>query len=139
MTFTPNPSRIPSRDGILNAVDTKIEFCECPEWPCDVYVKNLTGEERDEFEGSLLKKDNNGKRVLAYSDLRAKLVARTACDETGKRLFSDSDIALLTKKSAAPLQRIFEKAQKLSGLSAEDVTELTEDLKSDPNANSISV
>jgi hypothetical protein len=38
----------------------------------------------------------------------------------------------LTKKSAAPMDRLFSVAQRLSGMSNEDVEELEKNLKSDP-------
>ena len=138
MTNTNLNGRTPSREVILAAEDRAIEFCLVPEWPCDVYVKNLTGAERDAFEGSLLVKDGKGRRTVTYTDLRAKLIARTVCDAEGNRLFTDKDITLLTLKSAAPLQRIFE-AQRLSGLSSDDVAELTDELKNDQSAGSTSV
>ena len=123
------------RNSILQASDVVIESLEVPEWKGTVYVKSMSGQERDSFEASLVSKD--GKNPV-YANIRAKLVVRTACDETGKRLFSEADIADLTRKSAAALQRIFEVAQRLSGISSTDVKEMTGDLKNDQIEDSIS-
>lgn len=128
--------RTPSREAILEAKDIVIEFCETPEWPCDVFVKSLTGSERDNWEGSLLVKTGKGKRVVSYDDIRAKLVAKTACDHTGNLLFKESDVIALGKKNASALQRVFALAQKLSGLTSDDVDELMGDLKNDQLASS---
>lgn len=126
--------RTPSRDAILQAQDTVIELCLTPEWPCDVYVRSLSGSDRDSWEGSLLVRKGNGKRVVSYEDIRAKLVAKTACDEQGNLLFSFSDVTALGKKNSAALSRVFDVARRLSGLTEEDVKELEEDLKNDPPA-----
>jgi len=48
----------------------------------------------------------------------------TICDEEGTRLFAAKDMDELGKKSAAALDRIFTVAQRLNGLSGEDVEDL---------------
>lgn len=127
-----------SRSDILAASDLAIELVPVPEWGGFVYVRGLTGTERDSFEGSLLMRDEKGRQAIRYDNVRAKLAARTVCDASGKRLFSDADIPELAKKSAAALARVFEVAQRLSGLGAEDVQELLAGLKNDPSADSTS-
>ena len=59
----PTPGREPSREAILGADDTVIEFVPTPEWPCDVYVKSISGGARDRFDKSLMSKD--GKNISA--------------------------------------------------------------------------
>lgn len=122
-------STVLSRDSILQAQDIKIELIEVPEWGGSVYVKGLSGSERDSFEGGLMQKDG---KTPNFHNIRAKLVVKTACDADGKRLFTDADIPELTNKSASALQRVFEVAQRLSGISSADVQELTGELKNDP-------
>lgn len=117
------------RDSILSAPDVVIEKVEVPEWGGSVYVKSLSGMERDAFEGSLVSKD--GKNTVKYDNIRAKLVAKTACDDSGKRLFNDADIMDLTRKSASALQRVFEVAQRLSGINETAVQDATGELKND--------
>lgn len=113
------------RAAIFAASDTTYEEVACPEWGGSVRVKALTAAERDDYEASLL--TGKGKnRELNLRNARAKLVARTVVDDTGKRLFSDGDAEALGDKSAAVMQRLFETAQRLSGLSDDDVEELTE-------------
>ena len=119
------------RDDILQADDIKLELVPVPEWDGDVYVKGMTGAERDKFEGSLVIMRGKDKQIN-MSNIRAKLASMTICDENGKRLFNENDVQALSQKSAAALQRVFEVAQKLSGISDEDVEELAEELKNDP-------
>ncbi|WP_461367541.1 hypothetical protein [Candidatus Darwinibacter acetoxidans] len=115
--------KILTRDAILQAEDLPCELVEVPEWSGSVYVRALTGIERDAFEQSVVEQKGKSTK-MNLRNIRAKLVALTAVDEEGKRLFTDDDAALLGKKSAAALDRVFDVAQRLSGLRQEDVEEL---------------
>jgi hypothetical protein len=113
-----------TRDAILQAEDLPKELVLIPEWNGEVYVRALTGAERDAFEQSIVEQKGKSTK-MNLSNLRAKLVALTVVDEAGKRIFSDRDAELLGQKSAIAINRVFEVAQRLSGLSQEDVEELT--------------
>lgn len=112
------------RDDILNVADLPIEEIPVPEWGGSVLVRGMTGAERDAFEASIVQLKGGNKSSVDMRNIRAKLVAMSLVDESGERLFSQADVELLGKKSAAALQRIFEAAQKLSGLTTADVEEL---------------
>jgi len=115
-----------SRDAILAADDREYEVVPCPEWGGEVRLRSLTGAERDAYEQSLVQ--TRGKsREMNLRNARAKLVALCAVDENGKRLFTDADVNALGKKNAKPLDRLFDVARRLSGLSEDDVDRLTED------------
>ena len=120
-----------TRDDILQAKDIKIELVPTPGWGGEVYVKGLNGAERDKFEGSLIIMRGKDKQ-MNMANIRAKLASMSICDEKGKRLFNENDVQALSQKSASELQRVFAVAQKLSGISDEDVEELAEELKNDP-------
>jgi len=124
-----------TRDEILNANDLAREQVEVPEWGGAVLVRALTGRERDAYESSIV--HPNG-RAMKYTltNMRARLVSLSVIDEAGTRLFSDSDVELLGRKSAAALERVFEAAQRLSGLSAQDVDELVKNSESGPSDDS---
>lgn len=113
-----------SRDDILGADDLPSEEVEVPEWGGTVWVRSMTGLERDVFEASLTQ--GAGDKKVNLKNIRARLVSLTAVDEEGTRLFSDADIAELGAKSAAALDRVFSVAQSLNGLGNEDVEELAE-------------
>jgi len=108
-----------SRDAILQTNDLPCELVKVPEWGGDVYVRGLNGAERDQLEAAMLKDKNN-----TYENFSARLVALTAVDENGARLFTNDDSAALGRKSAAALRRVAEVAQKLSGVTEADVKEL---------------
>lgn len=112
-----------NREQILNAQDVETEIVSVPEWGGEVMIKGLTGKQRDEFERSLI--EQNGKKItMKFSNVRARLASLSIVDESGQRLFSETDISALGNKSAVALERVFAVAQKLSGLSDKDVEEL---------------
>ena len=129
-----------TKDLILAADDLQIEKVEVPEWGLSVYVRGLTGVERDDWEKSRIDRKAKVKRgesaPLDMSNGRASLVGRKACDEKGQLLFGEKDIVAVGKKSAAAIERIFTVAMRLSGLTDEDVKELTEDLDEEDSAGS---
>ena len=112
-----------NREAILQAQDLPTERVPVPEWGGEVIVRGLTGAERDRFEQSIVETRGKDTRVN-LRNIRAKLVTLCVVDEEGKRLFKDDDVELLGRKSAVALNRIFEVAQRLSGLRPEDVEEL---------------
>lgn len=104
-----------SKDAILAADDLPRETVNVPEWGGEVLVRTMSGTDRDAFEASLLEKDGRMENV------RARLVALTLCDAQGDRLFNDSEIAALGRKSARALDRVFSVAQRLNGIGEEQV------------------
>ncbi|WP_461365749.1 hypothetical protein [Candidatus Darwinibacter acetoxidans] len=112
------------RDKILKADDIEVRELEVPEWGGSVYVRGMTGRERDQFEAGIVKQKGRNTEIN-MKNARAKLVVLCTVDENGKRIFGDADIALLADKSAKALDRIFSVAQELSGISKDDMEELT--------------
>lgn len=127
-----------TKQQILDAQDIKTETVSVPEWGGEVRVRALSAAERDQFEDKVVKRDGKRSRVV-LTDIRARLAAICMVDEAGKRLFSDAEMAELTKKSAAALQRVFEVAQRLAGITDEDTEELEKNFGSVPADDSPSV
>jgi hypothetical protein len=126
-----------TREQILAADDLKRETIPVPEWGGDVIVKSLTGAERDAFEDSVVKQRGKS-RELNLRNARARLVSLSLIDEAGNRLFTDADVELLGKKSAAALDRVFSAAQRLSGLTENDIDELAKNSGSGQSDSSTS-
>lgn len=102
-----------TRDQILAADDLPRETVAVPEWGGDVIVRALTGEERDAYEVETAEAMKTGNPP----NMRARLVALTAIDEAGNRLFNhETHVARLAKKSGRALDRLFEAAARLSGM-----------------------
>lgn len=127
-----------SREQIIEADDRKTEDVAVPEWGGTVRVRALSGRERDAYEASIVQVSANGSRRVSLENLRARLVSFACVDEEGNRLFSDDDAMALGEKSAAALERVFDVARKLSGLSEDDVEELAEGFGGAPNEPSTS-
>ena len=113
-----------TRDSLLALKNTiAIEAVTVPNLHTPVYVRGLTGKERDGFEAACFVQ--RGKtRVLNTDNIRSKLLVRAICDQDGVRLFGDGEVDLLGDMPASVLDELFTVAQRLSGLSSNDVEEL---------------
>lgn len=107
-----------SREAILAAQDLKTEDVSVPEWGGVVRVAVMTGTARDAWEQSLVPASKGEAPNVA--NIRARLVAACAVDESGARLFTDTDAVALGAKSAAALERVAKACQRLNGLTAEE-------------------
>jgi hypothetical protein len=116
-------SKLLGRDAIFAVSDLQTEDVPVPEWGGTVRVKGLTGSERDAFEESCV--SGKGKNAsFKMTNIRAKLVAKTVVDEKGELIFKEADVEALGKKSGAALDRVFSVAQRISGITKEDIEEL---------------
>lgn len=109
-----------SKEDILKADDLKRKKVTVPDWGGDIEIRIMTGEERDDFESEISKENNK-----SFKNFRARLLAKVICDESGKRIFEDSDIVELGAKSGKVLGDLFDAATKLNGISPSDVEDLS--------------
>ena len=132
-----------SRDAILAAQDIETEEVAVPQWGGTVMVRGMTGTQRDAFEASVLTEEQpnragrRGKRAktefkISMVNLRAKLCVWCIVDAVGERLFTDADSVALGEKSGAAIDVIYDVASRLSGISENDMSELAEDMVTDP-------
>lgn len=128
--------RVLSAIDILEADDTVLEPVDVPEWGGVVYIRSLTGTERDRIEAEMTSADSGRERNERLQNMRAKMVQRAACDETGRRLFTHNQVEALGKKNAKALTRLFRKANELSGLSESDLAAIVEPLGEDQSDSS---
>jgi len=117
-----------NKEQIKSVSDLETLDVEVPEWGGTVRLKSLTGAERDRFEAGVVQGQGRNTTVN-MQNLRAKLVAQSAIGEDGKPLFTEEDVKWLGEKSAKALNRLFNAAQQLSGLSESDVKELAGNFK----------
>ena len=116
-----------TRDQILQAARTaKIERdkLHVPELGGDIYVRGMSGKERDEFEEGL--RIPKGKRA-GQSDLRnfrAKLAVKVIVTEDGQRILSDEDASIFGQLPAGVLDRIISRCAELSGMADEEAEDL---------------
>jgi hypothetical protein len=107
-----------SRQEIIDCNDIETEVVKVPEWDGEVNVQGLTLAEKDVWTDSIM---DDGKASMTGAT--AKLCALCMRDESGSMLFTEDDIPVLQAKSAAALDRVFQVAQRLSGIGQEDIKE----------------
>lgn len=113
-----------TRDEILSLTELPWEEIALPTGKT-IIVQGMTGIERDAFENTIIQK-RNGKRNL--DNLRARLAVRCCKDApNGTLIFGLRDAERLGQIRADVLQKIFDAAQRLNGMSDEDLTEMGKD------------
>lgn len=98
------------REKILAANDRTFEVVHIPEWDCEVRVYAMTAGDKTR----IMKKFSDG---TIPDDYFARLAYLCVCDETGTRIFSESDIPELQEKSATAITRVAECAARINKLS----------------------
>lgn len=104
-----------TREQILASDGKKLVKVDVPEWGDCVFVRTMTGAERDQYE-----KYCEGKG----SNVRATLAALSIVDETGRSLFTIDDVDALAQKSGVALHRIFQVVAEINMVTRKDVEEL---------------
>lgn len=112
-----------SRDALLQATTLPRERVFIKELGGEVIIQGMTGKQRDAWESSLVKQRRN-RRSLDTQNVRARLVARCLVNDDGTRMFSDEEADQLGDIRVDVLGHLFEVAQRLSGVTNEDVDEL---------------
>ncbi len=130
-----------TRDDILNMEDRIRELVQVPQWKRSIWIRSMTGTERDRYESAGIKWTKDAKGGLEIEGLntdyvRARLVAMTAVDDDWANLFSERDVLLLGQRNGAALDLLFTVAKRLSGLSDEDVDKLVDGLGKGPSDGS---
>lgn len=89
-----------------------------------VFVRQMTGHEKNIWEMSQLKQSGAGKTTqynVTLDEYKAKLAVCCVCDEKGELLFEQEDYKKLSNNiSAAKLEKIVDVAQRLNTITEED-------------------
>ena len=132
-----------TRDNLLKKQSLRIERVDLSQKEY-VFVREMTGRERDMFEQSLLQEvtDTHG-NLLDYrrslEDFRAKLAVQTLCDADGKNLLKPSDYKILSRNmSASRLEKIVTVAQKLNAVTEEYKEDMVKNSGGGQSGDSIS-
>lgn len=105
------------REAILSKDDLPRKEVEVPEWGGSVYVRGMTGKERDIVETLFME----AQKKDTLQGIRAQLVCMVTTDENGVRIFQDEDSEELAQKSGKALDRLFSVAMQLSGMSPDEM------------------
>ena len=131
------------RKGLLKKEPFKIEKVELSA-DSYVFVRQMSGRERDHFEQSLLKakKGKNGATESyeqSLEDFRAKLAVCTVCDEEGTIILQKDDYEMLSlNMSATTLEKIITTAQKINSITEQDKDALVKNSEAGVADNSTS-
>jgi len=135
-----------TREALLQKDDLKVEKVELSKGY--VFVREMTGHEKDVWEQSMLKQKPSGNKnkgveyETTLEDFRAKLAVVTVCDADGNLLFKPEDAKVLNKMmSATNMERIVTAAQKLNAISEQEKEEILKNSEADQtdssNSNSV--
>ena len=124
-----------TKEQIMAAVDLEVEEVEVPQWGGSVLVKPLTARQRGLLTSQIVDQRKDGRR-LKLEEIQIRTCALALVDQEGRRLFDDASMRDLARKSSAALQIVFEAAQRLSGLSDEEVEELQGNSDETPSEDS---
>lgn len=112
-----------TKDAILTAQDFQVERVNVPEWGGEVCLRPLSCREVERFQDELTERRRDDGR-FELTDLRASLLSKAICDESGVPLFTAEDVEALGKKNNAVMDRLFAMAREISGM--DDAVEDTE-------------
>ena len=131
-----------SASDILKAEDIEIASVDVPEWKnsngdSTVHIKALTGLERDDYECSVFMTDDKAKSPAERrKNFRAQLLVRAIVSADGVPMFTVKDIDALGRKSGKALDRCYEVATRLSGMSKSDQQEILKNSNADQSGDS---
>lgn len=114
---------------ILKKTELKKELVEVEEWGGSVWVQEMSGSARAEYDNWMAGKPSVG--ALPF-----RIVVATAVDENNKPMFSELDIPDLMKMSSIAINKIANKGAKLSGLMKDDRVEEVKNSEPVPSADS---
>jgi hypothetical protein len=103
------------RDLILSAPLPREEV-PVPEWGVSVFVRTMTGTERERFEEEHLKAPD--------TRFGARLMVATLSDGDGQAIFTEADIASVAETSSVVIARLIPIAMRMNALGKSDMETL---------------
>jgi len=105
-----------TKEQILSADDLRTVDVNVPEWGGVIRLQTITARDRQKF--------HSGGTKGAMDDFMERFIVACAVDEKGKQLFAGEDVKALGNKSATALNRVFEAAVELNGMSQRGVEDI---------------
>lgn len=99
-----------------------------------VFIREMTALERDRLDASMFGNGNTGNN---WDDMRARIIANVTEDDHGNKIFNSGDIKSLSDMGSSVIDRMFGVAQRLSGITSQDVEEMRKN-SNDQGGNSTS-
>lgn len=113
------------------------ELVPVPEWKCKVWVQELDGDEKDEYQRGMFDVDGS-EYTLNFKHNTVRLVVYSARDEHGNRIWPNTErgVKEVAKLGSAGAERIAEVARRLSKLTRESRKEIRGNSGGAPNGAS---
>ena len=127
-------------DDIVDSQDKEYQDVDVPEWGGTVRIATMSGEDRDRWELSMMQADDTSERGFklnfdAYS--RVRLVAMCLVDDNFNRIFvTKEQIERLSQKSGKVMDLLYDVAQRVNGITDEDIDDLEKNSVSAQNGDS---
>ena len=127
-------------DDIVASQDKEYQDVDVPEWGGTVRIATMSGEDRDRWELSMMQADDSSERGFklnfdAYS--RVRLVAMCLVDDNFNRIFvTKEQIERLSQKSGKVMDLLYDVAQRVNGITDEDIDDLEKNSESAQNGDS---
>lgn len=117
-----------SKGDILAVQDSQIKVLDVPEWGGKVHLRSLGVEQRMDFLLSIGKmqdiaKDDALAAAQYYLQVQCGLLVGSIIDSSGARCFTLDDIAALTQKSPAVINRIYDEIVRFNSFAVESQEE----------------
>lgn len=111
---------------ILGAMDIELLRVDVPEWSGFVFLGQLTLEQRLQFLNDMqsilaASKEDPVSSNKRHNDLQMLLLVWSLVDAGGSKLFSESDVESLAKKSPAVISRLYDQILTFNGFKVEAV------------------
>jgi len=100
-----------TKNQILAVPDVEVKAFDIPEWGGEVYFREMSGAQLDEYDASI-SEDAKGRKNY---ELMALLIRMTACDGNGVPLFDKGDEVQLATKNGPVLRRVFNQIKHFVG------------------------
>lgn len=127
-----------SREEILTGKTLVLERVQVPELAVngtnEICVRRFSGNVKQSLGEMLSAAIKNGEQLP--KNWWATVCVLAICDENGKRLFSANDVEMLGEMDAEVLDRIYQVAARLNGLSADSAETVAKN--SEPNLSVVS-
>lgn len=101
------------RDKILGKLDRPTQMVHVPEWECDVWVRPVSVRTKMKIAAAANSMDFERIVMLTLLD--------SLCDESGKALFSESDVEALAERNGAVIDRLARLVAEANHLGADAV------------------
>lgn len=133
------PKVITKKEFFTHKVERESEYVDLTEFGFDggVYIFEMTASQGDKYQGELFNVSPDGQTVsMRTENMGAKLIALTACDKNGRRIFKFEEVKEIGKQNKRVVDKLTKVATKLNGLEKDFTKGLEKNLKESQSKDS---